>query len=439
MHKNRLWTCLALAALMLAVDAGAALAANSITVPNGASGTCASGNANTRRFAGNCGAEVNLNDATLTPAYVQENNPSAETAYRVRLYANLLRLTMAGSDEFDLFAAYDGADPAAGASSGNAAIRAEVQQSGALKQLVFFVRTDGGSEVSTGAVNVSNGWHSIEFSWVRSTGPGNNNGTLNWWIDGLPQTALTGIDNDTEVVNYARWGAVAGLEASTQGLIWMDDFASQRSGYIGPAVPFPTDTLTSNPAWREIQGIYQAGLTSGSAIGSYGGLLKISRRQMSVFVIRAKYGSDFVPPAAVGMFADVGSGTAGFANFIEQVANDGIDLGCGGGNFCPDVNMDRAIMSVWLLKAEHGPGYSPPACTVATFADVPCSHPLSAFIYQLATEAITLGCGGGNYCPTVKVSRAEMAIFLQRTYNCPNGAAGITPTERCINRPQVGP
>jgi len=414
MRKNpSLWNRLALAAVMLAVGTGAAFA-NSISVPNGASGTCGAGNANTRRFAGNCGAEVLLTGVT-TPAYVQENNPSAETAYRVRLYADTLRLVMAGGDEFDLFAAYDGADPAAGASSGNAAIRLEIQQNGALKQLVIFVRTDGGSETATGAVTLSPGWRSIEFSWTRSTGPGNNNGTLSWWLDGFPQTGLSGIDNDTEVVNYSRWGAVAGLEASSTGAIWMDDYASQRSGYMGPAVPF-ADVPTSNGFWTYIQGLYQAEITGGCGAGSYCPLNNVNRAQMAIFLVKGLHGALFSPPACVQQFTDVPC-SDGFAVWINQLAADGITGGCGGGNYCPTSNVTRDQMAIFLLRSKHGSGYTPPACVTPTFADVPCSNGFAAWINQLAAEAITGGCGGGNYCPTNPVTRDQMAIFLGRTFN----------------------
>ncbi|MCL4275996.1 MAG: S-layer homology domain-containing protein, partial [Anaerolineales bacterium] len=35
----------------------------------------------------------------------------------------------------------------------------------------------------------------------------------------------------------------------------------------------------------------------------------------------------------------------------------------------------------------------------------------------LAAEGITGGCGGGNYCPNNSVTRAQMAIFIQRTFD----------------------
>ena len=45
------------------------------------------------------------------------------------------------------------------------------------------------------------------------------------------------------------------------------------------------------------------------------------------------------------------------------------------------------------------------------FTDVPIDHWAGDFIEQLAAEGITSGCGGGQYCPTAPITRAEMAVF----------------------------
>ena len=74
-------------------------------------------------------------------------------------------------------------------------------------------------------------------------------------------------------------------------------------------------------------------------------------------------------------------------------------------------------MAVFLLKAEHGPSYTPPVCH-GIFADVPCPGGFAVnWIEQLSTEGITGGCGGGNYCPDNPNTRAQMAVFLSKTFN----------------------
>jgi hypothetical protein len=75
-------------------------------------------------------------------------------------------------------------------------------------------------------------------------------------------------------------------------------------------------------------------------------------------------------------------------------------------------------MAVFLLKAKYGASYTPPAVGTGTgFGDVPPSYWAAAFIKQLVTEGITTGCGAGNYCPEAPVTRAQMAVFLVRIFN----------------------
>jgi hypothetical protein len=80
----------------------------------------------------------------------------------------------------------------------------------------------------------------------------------------------------------------------------------------------------------------------------------------------------------------------------------------------------RAQMAVFLLRAKHGLSYSPPDAGASTgFGDVPTAHWAAAWIRRLAAEGITGGCGGGNYYPDQPVTRAQMAVFLVKTFNLP--------------------
>ena len=60
-------------------------------------------------------------------------------------------------------------------------------------------------------------------------------------------------------------------------------------------------------------------------------------------------------------------------------------------------------------------GHTPPAPS-SVFGDVNLAHPFVAWIGQLAPEGITGGCGGSNDCPNAPVTRAQMAVFLVRTF-----------------------
>ena len=56
---------------------------------------------------------------------------------------------------------------------------------------------------------------------------------------------------------------------------------------------------------------------------------------------------------------------------------------------------------------------SPPP-SIATFADVPTSHPFFQYVEALAASGITGGCGGGNFCPNAPLTRGQMAVFLSK-------------------------
>ena len=103
------------------------------------------------------------------------------------------------------------------------------------------------------------------------------------------------------------------------------------------------------------------------------------------------------------------------AAWIKQLAAEGITSGCGSGNYCPAGPVTRAQMAVFLLRSKYGTSYSPPAVGATTgFTDVPTNYWAAAWIKQLVAEGITAGCGNGNYCPEVPVTRAQMAVFLLR-------------------------
>jgi hypothetical protein len=108
------------------------------------------------------------------------------------------------------------------------------------------------------------------------------------------------------------------------------------------------------------------------------------------------------------------------AAWIKQLAADGITGGCGTGIYCPESPVTRAQMAVFLLRSEHGASYNPPGVGSSTgFSDVPPAYWAAAWIKQLVAEGITSGCGAGTYCPESPVTRAQMAVFLVRTFNLP--------------------
>ena len=185
-----------------------------------------------------------------------------------------------------------------------------------------------------------------------------------------------------------------------------------------------TDVAPSYWAYSYIERLYAAGITGGCATSPsliYCPDSTVTRAQMAIFLLRGIHGSSYIPPA-IGSgsgFTDVPAGS--FADtWIKELALEGITSGCGAGIYCPESTVTRAQMAVFLLRGRHGSSYTPPAVGSGTgFSDVPAGSFADAWIKQLAAEGITSGCTATTYCPGGSVTRAEMAIFLVRTFNLP--------------------
>ncbi len=157
------------------------------------------------------------------------------------------------------------------------------------------------------------------------------------------------------------------------------------------------DVSSFNQFYSYVTQLVTNAITAGTGGGFYGVDQPTLRQQMAVFLLKAKYGLCYVPPQCTGTFPDVPCPSI-FANWIEDLAAQGITGGCGGGNYCPQNPVRRDQMAVFLLKAKYGSTYVPPMCA-GTFPDVPCPSTFADWIEELAAEQITGGCGGGQLLP----------------------------------------
>ena len=177
------------------------------------------------------------------------------------------------------------------------------------------------------------------------------------------------------------------------------------------------DVPASEPFYPFIENLFHNGVTGGCGGEDYCVGAPVTRAQMAVFLLKAKHGADYTPSACFpDVFLDVPCPSP-FADWIQQLLQDGITGGCGPSLYCPDSPVTRAQMAVFLLKASLGSAHVPPDCTGAVFADVPCSgDAFDPWIEDLAGRGITGGCGGANYCPGNPNTRGQMAVFLVKTF-----------------------
>src|SRR5262249_33506604 len=146
-----------------------------------------------------------------------------------------------------------------------------------------------------------------------------------------------------------------------------------------------------------VRALVTNGVATGIGGGNFGVDASTLRQQMAVYLLKAKNGICYTPPPCAGVFADVPC-PGQFADWIEALAAEGITGGCGGGNYCPASPVRRDQMAAFLLKPLKGAAYVPAACN-GVFGDVPCPSLFADWIEQLAADGVTAGCGGGNYCP----------------------------------------
>jgi len=102
-----------------------------------------------------------------------------------------------------------------------------------------------------------------------------------------------------------------------------------------------------------------------------------------------------------------------FVDEIIWMADEGITLGCGGGRFCPKDSVSRGEMASFLARA-----FALPVASDDYFTDDDgLSHEDN--INRLAQAGITTGCSQTEFCPHGLVSRGQMASFLDRALGLP--------------------
>jgi RHS repeat-associated protein len=176
-------------------------------------------------LAGTYGMQALINSTSAR--YVQDTIPYTETHYRARFYFDPNSSTMANNNAYYLFYGYTG--------SSTVVLRVE-----------FGFTTAGGYRVRINALNNASTWtnsawvnvtdaaHYFELDWQSGT-----SGRVDWWIDGVAQTAVTGFDNSARRIDQVRLGTVAGLDSGTTGTVYFDAFESRRQTAIGSGTALP--------------------------------------------------------------------------------------------------------------------------------------------------------------------------------------------------------
>lgn len=226
-----------------------------------------------------------------------------------------------------------------------------------------------------------------------------------------------------------RWGDYfGGAVDPVQGGLWVyGEYAKPRAGSAGrwgtwasyfPVTTSPqfTDVPSTNPFYDPINVIRLWSITQGCSANRFCPNDPVTRGQMAVFIVRALLGDTFTFPQSP-YFTDVPANHPFFAH-IQKLRELGITTGCTGTTYCPDNNVNRGEMAVFVIRAKLKPllgeDFSFPS--TAFFGDVATGHPFFKFIQKLRELGVTGGCSATTYCPEANITREQMAAFLTRGF-----------------------
>ncbi len=134
------------------------------------------------------------------------------------------------------------------------------------------------------------------------------------------------------------------------------------------------DVPNTHPYYNDIEILYANGLTGGCATNP----LKfcpdqiMNRGQAAVFILRANFGSSYVPPVPTHIFKDDWSKGTWAEGWAEGMRNEGLSAGCLANplKYCPWDQIPREQAVIFALRMKYGTLYTPPPATGTLFADM---------------------------------------------------------------------
>mgnify|MGYP006279908181 CR=1 FL=1 len=314
----------------------------------------------------------------------------------------------------------------------------------AIEEYVYYVRVEPEIELKGNQQSILNGDSTpslqdhTDFGLLEHGGPLvrtftiENQGFLDLKLEGVPRVQLT-LPNASDFRVISNPDSIIKVGDSTTLKI---EFTPQTEGLRSAGVSIPNNDSDENPFTFSVQGtadftfadvpfdywaydwieaLYDAGLTTGFPDGTYKPSSPVTRAEMAVFLLKGMNSGGYSPPAPDGShpFNDIAGHWA--EGWMEELYDVGLTSGYPDGSFRPQTQVTRAEMAVFLLRSKYGASYTPPSVE-PTFNDT-AGHWAENWIEQLAVEGITSGYKDGSYRPDQEVTRAEVAVFLVKTFD----------------------
>ena len=136
----------------------------------------------------------------------------------------------------------------------------------------------------------------------------------------------------------------------------------------------PSDVPAPHPFYAFIENLFHNGVTGGCAAATTARAIAVTRAQMAVFLLKAKFGAGhtFLRPAPARCL------TTSRAPAVSSIRGSrswpiwGSRAVAAAALYCPGNTVTRGQMAVFLLKALEGSAYDPPDCA-GVFGDVTCT------------------------------------------------------------------
>lgn len=172
-------------------------------------------------LAGNFGLEARIDDNNRI--YVIDESPNGETRYRARFAYDPNSLSMDRGDSHLLFVGWSG--------DRTQVLRITVIYLADSYQIRAGLMADNGAWLYTERGVISDAPHAIEVEWKAASSPVEHDGFLRLWIDGTELGGVSGVNNDTGVMDQVHLGALTGIDHTTRGTEFFDAFESYTSAH----------------------------------------------------------------------------------------------------------------------------------------------------------------------------------------------------------------
>jgi beta-propeller repeat-containing protein/BACON domain-containing protein/all-beta uncharacterized protein/S-layer family protein len=263
----------------------------------------------------------------------------------------------------------------------------------------------GGAGSFTLTTQTGCAWNaSADATWITVPDSGAGGGAINYTVGpngGPPRTGHVFIEGQSFAIEQ---------EASCSFTLGAPSVSFTASGGTGSV----TVTAAGGCTWTATSNNRNLITITGGSIKTGTGTVNFTVAANSATTIRSgtiMIAGQIFAVLQGAAFLDVPVGHL-FYEQIGKLSARGVTVGCGSGNFCPEATVSREQMAAFIIRALGE--FNPPEPAMQRFGDVPPTDPFYRFIDRMAALQITLGCGGGNYCPTASVTREQMAAFIIR-------------------------